>query len=75
MHEQSPKVEPSGTYLEAKPPATSSEPEFKYWAFISHSRKDKKWGIWLQHAIETYRVPKNFRISKNKNEKVSRACF
>ena len=30
----------------------------KYWAFISYSHKDKKWGDWLHKALETYRVPK-----------------
>jgi eukaryotic-like serine/threonine-protein kinase len=34
---------------------------FKYWAFISYSHKDKKWGDWLHRSLETYRVPK--RIS------------
>lgn len=32
--------------------------EFKYWAFISYSHADKKWGDWLHSALETYKVPK-----------------
>jgi eukaryotic-like serine/threonine-protein kinase len=31
---------------------------FKYWAFISYSHRDKKWGDWLHRSLETYRVPK-----------------
>ena len=35
--------------------------EFRYWAFISYSHKDKSWGRWLHKALETYRVPKRLR--------------
>ena len=35
------------------------ETEFKYWAFISYSHADKKWGDWLHGALETYTVPKS----------------
>jgi len=31
---------------------------FKYWAFITYSHRDKKWGDWLHRALETFRVPK-----------------
>ena len=31
--------------------------EFRYWAFISYSHADAKWGDWLHDALETYRVP------------------
>ncbi len=31
---------------------------FKYWAFISYSHQDKKWGDWLHNALETYKLPK-----------------
>lgn len=30
----------------------------RYWAFISYSHRDEAWARWLQHGIETYRVPK-----------------
>src|SRR3954468_19224313 len=37
---------------------TLSEGEdFRYWAFISYSHADAKWGDWLHAALETYRVP------------------
>jgi hypothetical protein len=32
--------------------------EFKYWAFLSYSHTDNKWGDWLHKALETYRIPK-----------------
>lgn len=31
--------------------------EYKYWAFISYSHRDREWGDWLHKRIETYRVP------------------
>ena len=31
--------------------------QFKYWALISYSHGDAKWGDWLHSALETYRVP------------------
>lgn len=36
----------------------SEEATYKYWAFISYSHRDEKWGKWLHRALETYRVPK-----------------
>lgn len=30
---------------------------FKYWAFISYSHVDRKWGDWLHRGLETYRPP------------------
>ena len=32
-----------------------------YRAFISHSHADAKFAAWLQHAIETWRVPTRLR--------------
>ena len=32
-------------------------PDYRYWAFISYSHRDKAWGDWLHKALETYRVP------------------
>lgn len=36
---------------------TLDDKDFKYWAFISYSHADAKWGDWLHAALETYRVP------------------
>jgi hypothetical protein len=30
----------------------------KYWAFISYSQRDLRWGQWLIRALEAYRIPK-----------------
>lgn len=35
--------------------------EKKYWAFISYSSKDKKWGQWLHKRLENYPIPKEFQ--------------
>ena len=37
--------------------------QFKYYAFISYSRKDEKMAKWLQNAVETYRLPSAIRKS------------
>ncbi|GAA5494991.1 hypothetical protein Rhal01_01160 [Rubritalea halochordaticola] len=33
----------------------------KYWAFISYSSKDSKWGQWLHKRLESYPIPKEFQ--------------
>ena len=33
----------------------------KYWAFISYSSKDRRWGTWLRKRIENFTVPKDLR--------------
>jgi len=30
----------------------------KYWAFLSYSHRDARWGSWLHKALESYRPPK-----------------
>ena len=32
--------------------------DFRYKAFISYSHRDEHWARWLQHALESYRVPR-----------------
>lgn len=32
-----------------------------YWAFISYSSKDRKWGEWLHRRLENYPIPAEFR--------------
>ena len=41
--------------------------EFRYWAFISYSHADAKWGDWLHAALETYRLPARL-VRKSKPE-------
>ena len=31
--------------------------DYRYWAFISDSRRDRAWAKWLHPAIETYGIP------------------
>ena len=31
--------------------------EYKYFAFISYTRKDEKWAKWLQYKLEHYNFP------------------
>ncbi len=40
------------------PAAPDAASESRYWAFISYSHADEKWGKWLHRALETYRVPR-----------------
>ena len=42
--------------------------DFKYYAFISYSHQDKKWGDWLHKALETYRVPKHLVGQASRDE-------
>jgi len=33
------------------------EQKFEYFAFISYKREDEKWAVWLQHKLETFKLP------------------
>ena len=33
-------------------------PEWKYWAFISYSHRDRQWADWLHVQSESFRIPK-----------------
>ena len=35
----------------------TSSSDYRYWAFISYSSRDRAWARWLHHAIETYGIP------------------
>jgi WD40 repeat protein len=48
---------------------TDSESRYKYYAFISYSHANKKWGDWLHKALESYRVPKHL-VGKNTHDDV-----
>ncbi len=49
--------------------------EFKYWAFLSYSHTDKKWGDWLHKALETYRVPRRLVGKESRDGKVPPRVF
>lgn len=38
-------------------PEADSTEEYRYWAFISYSSKDRAWARWLHRTIETYGIP------------------
>jgi TIR domain-containing protein/WD40 domain-containing protein len=44
--------------------------EFKYWAFLSYSHRDKQWGDWLHKALETYRLPRRLIGKESRDGKV-----
>ena len=41
-------------------PSSTDSPK-KYWAFISYSSKDGKWGRWLHKRLENFVIPPEFR--------------
>ncbi len=43
---------------------TPEAAEKKYWAFISYSSKDRKWGRRLHNRLENYPIPKEFQGTK-----------
>ena len=45
-------------YLTSLATTAAQTDEFKYWAFISYSHRDKRWADWLHRSLEIYRVPK-----------------
>ena len=32
-----------------------------YWAFISYSRRDRQWALWLQRRLESFKIEKCLR--------------
>jgi hypothetical protein len=47
----------------------------KYWAFLSYSHTDKKWGDWLHKALETYRVPRRLVGKDSRDGKIPEQLF
>ncbi|MBI5200555.1 MAG: toll/interleukin-1 receptor domain-containing protein, partial [Elusimicrobia bacterium] len=45
-------------------------PDFKYWAFISYSHRDKSWADWLHKSLETFVVPGRLIGRASRDEKV-----
>ncbi|MBN2524621.1 MAG: TIR domain-containing protein [Bacteroidales bacterium] len=39
--------------------------DYKYFAFISYSHQDTKWGKWLHKSLEGYRIPKKLKGTTN----------
>ena len=49
--------EPAPSPPEPTPETAAACSDYRYWAFISYSSKDKVWADWLHRAIESYGVP------------------
>jgi hypothetical protein len=49
--------------------------QFKYWAFISYSHADARWGNWLHKKLETYRVPRSVVGKPSRDGNVPRRLF
>lgn len=49
--------------------------KFKYWAFLSYSHTDRKWGDWLHKALETYRVPRRLVGKESRDGKIPPRLF
>jgi WD40 repeat protein len=47
----------------------------KYWAFLSYSHTDKKWGDWLHKVLETYRVPRRLVGKDSRDGKIPQRLF
>ena len=51
------------------------QPDYRYWAFISYSHRDKAWGDWLHKALETYRVPARQQGRAGRNGPLPRRLY
>jgi len=51
------------------------EDDFKYWAFISYSHRDKKWSDRLHRALETFRIPRRLRGKPSRDGMVPKRIF
>lgn len=49
--------------------------DFKYWAFISYSHTDRKWGDWLHKSLEVYRIPAHIRQDSSIEKRFPRRLF
>lgn len=56
-------------------PAQPAASAYKYWAFISYSHRDKKWGDWLHRSIETFKVPSHIAGQDGRDGKVPKRLF
>ncbi|EKO39306.1 MAG: WD40 repeat-containing protein [Solidesulfovibrio magneticus str. Maddingley MBC34] len=54
---------------------TSAVSDYKYFAFISYSHRDKKWGDWLHKAIETYKIPKRLQTEEQEGNVLPKRLF
>ena len=56
-------------------PSWGKDSEYRYWAFISYSQKDRRWAEWLHRRLETYRVPKLTTASLKESDAIPARLF
>lgn len=49
--------------------------DYKYWAFISYSHKDRRWGDWLHKSLETYHLPKSVLKHEGRDGSLPKKVF
>ena len=49
----------TGTIPQPKTSSEAAMSDYVYDAFISYSHRDLKWARWLQHRLETFRIPRD----------------
>ena len=49
--------------------------DYRYFAFISYSHRDRRWGDWLHRALETYRVPRKLVGTEGRDGAVPTRAF
>lgn len=49
--------------------------QYRYYAFISYKREDEKWAKWLQHKLESYKLPSVIRKESLNIPKYIRPVF
>jgi len=55
-----PRIYHPPSRIQGRPMADETPSQFRYWAFISYSSKDRKFGEWLIKSLESYRTPRPF---------------
>ena len=53
----------------------AGERNFKYWAFISYSHADARWGDWLHRKLECYRVPRGLIGKSSRDGGIPKRLF
>jgi WD40 repeat protein len=54
---------------------SAAQTQFKFWAFISYSNRNRKWSQWLHRSIETYRTPRGLVGQPSRDGKVPQRLF
>lgn len=57
------------------PEPLSQTQDLKYWAFISYSHADARWGDWLHKKLECYRVPRSLAGTPSRDGRVPKRLY